>query len=126
MTDREDAAMTSSSDVMDAAAADDRDGSTENSIRIEAVVRGHVQGVGFRYFVRRRASALGLVGSVANEADGTVRCVAEGPEAEVEELLAALHAGPPGARVDGVEVARSRPSGGFDRFAVRSGGHSGD
>ena len=46
--------------------------------RLEATVRGYVQGVGFRWFVVRRATQLGLTGWTANEHDGTVRVVAEG------------------------------------------------
>ncbi len=63
---------------------------------LDAVVRGWVQGVGFRYFVLDRATALGLVGWVANEPDGSVRCVAEGPRTDLETLLAALTEGPLG------------------------------
>jgi acylphosphatase len=94
--------------------------------RFEATVHGHVQGVGFRYFVRRRASNLGLMGWVANEPDGTVRCVAEGPASVLDELLAALDAGPPGARVSRVDAVRGEATGRFDGFRVRATGHSGD
>lgn len=94
--------------------------------RLEAVVEGRVQGVGFRVFVLRRARDLGLVGWVANEPDGTVRCLAEGPRAALEELLAALREGPRGADVRGVHEAWARFSGGLSRFEVRSGWHSGD
>jgi acylphosphatase len=94
--------------------------------RIEATVRGRVQGVGFRYFVVRRAHELGLVGWVANQADGSVRCVAEGPAADLDALATALRSGPLGASVDAVEVVRVAPTGRFDRFAVRSGAHTGD
>ena len=94
--------------------------------RLDATVRGHVQGVGFRYFVRRRANQLGLAGWVANEPDGTVRCVAEGPSSALDALLALLNAGPPGSRVAGVEVVRGAATGGFDSFGVRPTGHTGD
>ena len=94
--------------------------------RFEAVVRGVVQGVGFRYFVMRRANRLGLGGWVANEPNGTVRCVAEGPSDVLEELLDVIRRGPPGSRVDGVDVSWSPPGAGFDGFSVRPTGHSGD
>lgn len=94
--------------------------------RLEAVVRGHVQGVGFRYFVRRRAQALGLTGWVANEADGSVRCIAEGDPATLDELEALLRRGPASARVSGVEVRRMTATGAFDGFGVRASGHRGD
>ena len=47
--------------------------------RVVAVVSGHVQGVGYRYFVREIASAAGLAGSARNLPDGRVEVVAEGP-----------------------------------------------
>ena len=93
---------------------------------IEAMVRGHVQGVGFRWFVLRQAAVLDVSGWVANERDGTVRVVAEGPPEEVGLLLAALREGPPGAGVMEVSVAERPATGGFDGFSVRSGWHSGD
>lgn len=93
---------------------------------IEAVVSGRVQGVGFRWFVLRRAAALDVSGWVANEQNGTVRVVAEGPPEEIGLLLAALREGPPGADVVGVSVAERVATGGFDGFSARSGWVSGD
>jgi len=94
--------------------------------RLEVVSRGRVQGVGFRMFVFDTALDLGLVGWVANEPDGSVRTVAEGPEPQLLRLLAALRAGPPGARVERVSESWSVAAGSFDRFSVRSGWHGGD
>ena len=94
--------------------------------RLDAVVRGSVQGVGYRYFVLRTAAAAGLTGWVANEADGSVHCVAEGSRPALEALLAALRKGPPGARVQAVSEAWLPASGTFDGFGVRSSGHRGD
>ncbi len=99
---------------------------TATAERLHAVVHGQVQGVGFRYYVLRRANRLGLVGWVANEADGTVRCVAEGPAAGLDELLGILRHGPSGARVDRVDASRGPAAGGLDGFMVRAGGHRGD
>lgn len=95
-------------------------------LRLDAVVLGRVQGVGFRYFVVDRARALGLAGWVANRPDGAVRCVAEGPEPDLRELLGALWNGPPGARVSSVVDAWSPGTGALDGFTVRPGGHPGD
>jgi acylphosphatase len=53
-------------------------------------VHGQVQGVGFRWWTRSRALALGLVGSASNLPDGRVEVVAEGPKAACERLLAQL------------------------------------
>ena len=94
--------------------------------RLEATVRGRVQGVGFRYFVVRRALELGVAGWVANQADGSVRCVAEGPRAALDALEAALRDGPTGAIVDVVDAVRMTGTGRLERFRVRSGAHRGD
>jgi acylphosphatase len=94
--------------------------------RLEAVVHGRVQGVGFRMHVADAARGLRLVGWVANEAGGIVHCVAEGPRADLEQLLAGLWAGPRGAVVEGVDASFSAGTGSFARFEIRSGWHPGD
>lgn len=94
---------------------------------LEAVVRGRVQGVGFRWFAQREALLLGLTGWVANEPDGSVRCVATGPRATLEAFVVRLRDGPPSGQVDRVDLVW-RPAVG-DRgtsFDVRSGAHRGD
>lgn len=95
-------------------------------IRLEAVVRGRVQGVGYRWFVVARATALGCTGWVANLADGSVRVVAEADRSTLERLLVELEAGPDGARVDAISASWGPATGGFAGFGVRSGGHAGD
>lgn len=94
--------------------------------RLDALVRGRVQGVGFRMFVRDVAEGLGLTGRVSNEASGRVRCVAEGPRERLDLLVVALRDGPPGARVDHVDVAWQPATHEFGRFEIRSGWHGGD
>ena len=94
--------------------------------RLDATVRGRVQGVGFRYHVLRAAMDLGLTGWVANETDGSVRCRAEGSRPDLEALVAALEDGPPGALVDRVIVAWGPATGGLGPFGIRSAGHRGD
>jgi acylphosphatase len=69
-----------------------------------AVVYGSVQGVGFRWFVMRSARALGLVGTVANVPDGTVRVVAVGGRTGLETLVNLLREGPPASRVTEVKL----------------------
>jgi acylphosphatase len=66
-------------------------------------VGGRVQGVGFRDFVRRRASALGLNGFARNTEDGRVEVYATGSEQDLSELRGALHQGPQWADVRTVE-----------------------
>ena len=90
------------------------------------VVQGRVQGVGYRYFVLRIAGRQGLTGWVANQPDGSVRCVVEGPPDELDRIETWLRDGPPGAVVDAVQAVRMPATGRFDRFEVRSAGHSGD
>lgn len=70
---------------------------------LHALVRGHVQGVGFRWFVRQRARELGLRGWVRNRSDGTVEVEAEGERSALERLRGSLAAGPPGAQVASVD-----------------------
>lgn len=67
------------------------------------IVSGRVQGVGFRWFVLRRAGDLGLVGWVANLPDGRVEVVARGETVSIERLDAALRQGPRLAAVSYVE-----------------------
>ena len=95
-------------------------------LRVEAIVRGRVQGVGFRMFAGQAAAHHGLVGWVSNEPDGSVRALAEGGSEALEAFARELGVGPPGASVERVEVTWSPATGGFDRFAIRSGWHGGD
>ena len=78
---------------------------------VEARVTGRVQGVFFRASCATEARRLGVAGWVANEADGSVRVHAEGPDAAVGELLEWCHEGPPRADVEEVAVSESSPSG---------------
>ncbi|MDQ3691138.1 MAG: acylphosphatase [Chloroflexota bacterium] len=87
--------------------------------RLTARVMGRVQGVGFRWWVRRQADRLGLVGWVMNGDDErSVEVVAEGGDAPLTELEDLLQAGPPGARVESVQARRGPASGEFDRFGI--------
>ncbi|CAL9438402.1 Acylphosphatase [Nocardiopsis dassonvillei] len=88
-------------------------------VRLTAWVRGHVQGVGFRWWTRSRALELGLVGAATNLADGRVEVVAEGSRQACEELLERLKGGGTPGRVDSV-VERWGPVGGtFTGFVER-------
>ena len=99
---------------------------TSDQVRLEATARGRVQGVGFRYFVLRRGMELGLTGWVANESDGSVRCVAEGPRSDLEALLETMELGPAGALVERVSATWSTATGTLRDFGIRAGGHRGD
>ncbi|NKZ04812.1 acylphosphatase [Actinomadura latina] len=90
-------------------------------VRLTAWVRGRVQGVGFRWWVRSRALELGLAGSATNLGDGRVEVVAEGPRARCLQLLDLLGgdtSGRPG-KVTGVTERWSAPRGEAAGFLER-------
>lgn len=99
---------------------------THDQVRLEATARGRVQGVGFRYFVLRRGMELGLTGWVANESDGSVRCVAEGSRSDLEALLETMGLGPAGALVERISATWGSATGTLRDFGIRAGGHRGD
>lgn len=84
-----------------------------------AIVSGRVQLVMFRDFVQRKASALGLTGTVKNLPDNTVAVIAEGDESKLQELLTHLKRGPLLARVDEVTVEWKQPTGNFRGFSIQ-------
>jgi len=84
--------------------------------RAEFIVTGIVQGVGYRYFVYRNASPLGLKGFARNLPDGTVHVVVEGIENAINELHKTLKKGPTFSRVDKVSFAISEPKHEFSDF----------
>ena len=94
--------------------------------RLEAKVNGTVQGVGFRWYVVRTASELGLTGWTSNEADGSVLVVAEGARHALQELERRLRDGPSGAHVSEVQVTHRPRTGEFSSFGIRAGAHRGD
>lgn len=82
------------------------------------LVRGRVQGVGFRWFTRSTAERLGLGGHVRNLPDGRVEVHAAGTAGALDALESALRSGPPGSRVDGVERVPADPRTPGDRFLM--------
>jgi acylphosphatase len=89
------------------------------AVRMTAWVRGHVQGVGFRWWARSRALELGLAGAATNLADGRVEVVAEGPRNACERLLGHLRSGATPGRVDSVVERWSSFGGTFTGFVER-------
>ena len=83
------------------------------------LIRGRVQGVGFRYFAEAVAAREGLHGWVRNLPDGGVEACAEGDAEAVERFERAIRHGPPSARVDDVDVDDEVPTGREGGFAVR-------
>jgi acylphosphatase len=92
----------------------------EQKVRMRAIVKGIVQGVGFRYFTVYQAQRIGgITGYVRNLRDGNVEVVAEGEREKLEQLLAQLRKGPTGAHVTGVDVFWENPTGEFTNFGIR-------
>ncbi len=89
-----------------------------HSRAFHAVVRGRVQGVGFRYTAVRQARALGLRGTVANTPEGHVDVMAEGDAEKLAVFLQWLEKGPPGAWVRDVQVEWLPASGRYEDFTV--------
>ena len=83
------------------------------------VIRGRVQGVGFRAWTEYTALDLGLEGWVRNRRDGTVEALFAGPQEAVAAMLDACRQGPPGARVAAVDERQAT----HDDLALR---HSGE
>jgi acylphosphatase len=82
------------------------------------IVRGRVQGVGFRWFVEREAHMLGIAGWVRNNHDGSVEVLAQGTRDQLAGLHARLREGPRAARVDEVGVADASPTPGVNSFRI--------
>jgi acylphosphatase len=82
------------------------------------VVRGRVQGVGFRWFVEREAHILGISGWVRNNADGSVEVLGIGSREQLLGLRSRLYQGPRAARVDDVEESEARPVAGLNTFRI--------
>lgn len=87
--------------------------------RIEAIVHGRVQGVGFRYFTVQRASELRLTGYVKNNWNRTVEVLAEGSRQSLEALVGHLQSGPRGAVVTRVDITWTPATGEFHAFGPR-------
>jgi acylphosphatase len=83
------------------------------------LVRGRVQGVGFRWFVEREAHILQIAGWVRNNQDGSVEVLAMGTCEQLAGLRSRLQEGPRAARVDDVEESEAKSVAGLNSFQVR-------
>jgi acylphosphatase len=88
-------------------------------VRVEIIVNGLVQGVGYRYFVIREAQKLGLKGYTQNLYTGEVLTVVEGEKAIVDEMIKKLRVGPSHASVKSCKVDWQEPKNEFTDFEVR-------
>ena len=95
------------------------DSSPEKTTRLHAVVEGHVQGVGFRYFVLNRANELDVKGWVRNTFSGDVEVVAEGERPVLDDLLESLQKGPRSSFVSRVRENWEPATDEFTRFDVK-------
>jgi acylphosphatase len=82
------------------------------------LVRGRVQGVGFRWFVESEARTLGISGWVRNNADSSVEVLAMGTREQLTGLRSRLRQGPRAARVDDVEEFEAQPVAGLRTFRI--------
>jgi len=83
------------------------------------LVRGRVQGVGFRWFVEREAHILQIAGWVRNNPDGTVEVLGQGTREQLAGMRSRLREGPRAARVDDVEVSEAEPVPGLASFQIQ-------
>jgi len=86
--------------------------------RVELLISGMVQGVGFRYYTYQKAQQLRLTGWVRNLPDGRVQVMAEGERGVLEELISELKAGPGFAVVHDIEINWSESTGRYSSFEV--------
>ena len=84
------------------------------------IITGRVQGVGFRFYMERKARTLGIAGWVRNCRDGSVEAVVQGSSDAVETMIAWARRGPPSAVVSEVKI--SEGSGEFLAFELRPSG----
>jgi acylphosphatase len=90
-------------------------------LRAQVIVHGIVQGVFFRASTREEAICVGVGGWVKNLPDGTVQALFEGEKKKVEAVVAWCHKGPPGARVEKVDISWEPYKGEYKQFDIRYG-----
>lgn len=79
--------------------------------RVQVIVSGEVQGVGYRYTMRMQADEAGVTGWVRNRPDGTVEAEIEGTDEQIDTVLAWMAEGPPGSHVADARVRDVAPTG---------------
>jgi acylphosphatase len=92
---------------------------TTDQSRLHVIIQGRVQGVGFRAFVHRKATEIGLTGWVRNRWDGSVEVIAEGDQSKLDKLVIALKRGPASAMVSALDTEWQPATGEFKRFSVK-------
>jgi len=87
--------------------------------RINLLISGHVQGVGFRFFTSRTANSLGLKGYAKNLSNGKVEIVAEGSKQGLEKFLKRIAEGPITADIENIEVKWEKETCEFKGFGMK-------
>lgn len=87
--------------------------------KLKIIVKGFVQGVGFRYYVYRNAQSLGLLGYVKNLATGAVEIFLEGEEQKIEEMISIVKQGPSRSRVNSIDLEYGDFNENFFDFSIR-------
>jgi len=87
--------------------------------KVLALIKGYVQGVGFRSWAYRKANMLGLSGYIRNLPNGDVEVLASGDKLKVDEFVEMLQAGPPGAEVEEVKIQELSGEAIIDGFHIR-------
>ncbi len=90
-------------------------------IRAHIFITGIIQGVFFRSHARSQAGMRHVTGWIRNLTDGRVEAVMEGEKDDVESLIEACRQGPPGARVDDIEISWEKPVHKYKEFEIRTG-----
>ena len=89
-----------------------------NLVRVEALIKGMVQGVGYRWFATRAASKYSISGYITNLTNGDVKTVVEGEQGMVSDFLKELRTGPPSASVSGIQIEKGEYTGEYKGFGV--------
>ena len=80
----------------------------ESELRLDLVIEGRVQGVGYRYSAKMKAESLGILGSVQNLSDGSVFVTAQGKKEAVDNFVRWCYKGPPGSIVRNIEKVQGK------------------
>lgn len=86
--------------------------------RFHAIVKGRVQGVGFRYFTKETAQKFGITGWVRNTVTGNVEITAEGNSDQINNFILAVRKGPQSAFVSEFNIKWEEPTGEFKKFSI--------
>lgn len=89
-------------------------------VQVKVIVRGKVQGIGFRYFVSEHAKQFGLKGYVRNLSDGSVESVFDGERHKIDDILNVIKTEHPTARVKNIEISLLKSYEIFDGFKLKN------